>query len=99
MSNTGKYGHLKKEFGGMLKPLGTYLEKQGYEPNTIRQFKNYTAYFLNWQKRQKPGEVSYNDLLFYIDDCREQGDSTKLINRKLAAIRKYYDYLQSKGEA
>ena len=99
MSNTGKYRDLKREFGGMLKPFGAYLEKQGYEANTTRQFKNYTAYFLNWQKRQKPGEASYNDLLVYIDDCREQGDSTKLINRKLAAIRKYYDYLQSKGEA
>jgi integrase/recombinase XerD len=99
MSYTGKYSDLKREFGGMLKPFGAYLEKQGYEANTIRQFKNYTAYFLNWQKRQKPGEASYNDLLVYIDDCREQGDSTKLTNRKLAAIRKYYDYLQSKGEA
>lgn len=98
MSNTSKYKHLKEKFSGILKQLGTYLKKQGYEENTIRQFKNYTAYFLNWQKLQKLEKVSYNDLLVYIEHCRDQGDSTKLINRKLAAIRRYYGYLQSKGE-
>jgi integrase/recombinase XerD len=97
MNNAGKYKHLKTEFSGILKLFEPYLIKQGYEANSIRQFKNYTAYFLNWQKLQKLEPVSYNDLLAYIDYCREQSDSTKLINRKLAAIRRYYEYLQSKG--
>jgi integrase/recombinase XerD len=38
-------------------------------------------------------------LLIYIDYCSLQNDSTRLINRKLAAIRKYYEYLQHKGSA
>ena len=97
-SNASKYKHLKEKFNGILQQLEPYLKKQNYEPNTIRQFKNYTACFLNWQKLQKLEQVSYNDLLIYIDYCREKGDSLKLTNRKLSAIRKYYEYLQSKGE-
>ena len=98
MSNASKYSHLKKKFTGILQQLETYLKKQNYEANTIRQFKNYTACFLDWQQSQKLEQISYNDLLIYIDYCREKGDSLKLTNRKLSAIRKYYEYLQSKGE-
>lgn len=99
MSNTGKYRQLKKKFTGILHQLGTYLEKQNYEANTLRQFKNYTACFLDWKQGWKLEQVTYNDLLIYIDYCMKKGDSTKLTNRKLAAIRKYYEYLQSKGKA
>lgn len=53
---------------------------------------------MDWQQSRKLEQVTYNDLLIYIDYYSEKGDSTKLINRKLAAIRKYYEYLQSKGE-
>lgn len=98
MSNAGKYSHLKKKFTGILQQLDTYLKKQTYEANTIRQFKNYTTCFLDWQQSRNLEQVTYNDLLVFIDYCSEKGDSTKLINRKLAAIRKYYEYLQSKGE-
>ena len=99
MSNANKYNHLKEKFTGTLQQLETYLKKQNYEANTIWQFKNYTACFLDWQQSQKLEQISYNDLLIYIDYCREKGDSLKLTNRKLSAIRKYYEYLQSKGEA
>ncbi len=98
MARTSKYNHLKKKFTEILQQLETYLKKQNYEANTIRQFKNYTAYFLDWQQSQTLEQVSYNDLLIYIDYCREKGDSLKLTNRKLSAIRKYYEFLQSKGE-
>jgi integrase/recombinase XerD len=99
MRGTGRYDQLKKKFTGILKKFGAYLEKQSYRANTIGQFKNYTAFFLNWQQGHKLDKVSYNDLLIYIDYCREKGDSTRLIDRKLASIRKYYEYLQSKGQA
>jgi integrase/recombinase XerD len=99
MSNASKYNHLKEKFTKNLQQLEPYLNKQGYEPNTIRQFKNYTAYFLDWKQNHKLEQISYNDLLVYIDYCRDKGDSLKLANRKLSAIRKYYEYLQSKGEA
>ena len=99
MGNTGKYGQPKKKFAKTLRQMEPYLNGQGYEPDTVRQYMNYTACFLDWEQKHKLEQTSYNDLLVYIDCCREQGDSTKLTNRKLAAVRKYYEYLQSKGEA
>jgi integrase/recombinase XerD len=99
MRGTGKYDQLKKKFAGLLQRLGPYLEKQNYQANTIEQFRNYTAFFLDWQQGQKLEQITYNDLLVFIDYCMEKGDSTKLINRKLAATRKYHEYLQSKGQA
>jgi integrase/recombinase XerD len=99
MRGTGKYDQLKKKYTAILKKFGAHLEKQSYRANTIEQFRNYTAFFLDWQQGQKLEQITYNDLLVFIDYCMEKGDSTKLINRKLAATRKYYEYLQSKGQA
>jgi integrase/recombinase XerD len=101
MGLSGKYGQLKKKYSGILKGFEKYLQKRGYELNTMRQFKNYTAFFLDWKEKKsiEESQVTYNDLLVYIDYCRQQENSTKLVNRKLASIRKYYEYLQSKGEA
>jgi integrase/recombinase XerD len=94
MKSPGKYGQLKKKYSRILGAFKKYLEKQGYEANTTRQFSNYTAYFFNWKEKVRLDQVDYNDLLTFIDQCRSDGDSTKLINRKLGAIRKYYEYLQ-----
>jgi integrase/recombinase XerD len=94
MKSPGKYGQLKKKYGRILGDFKKHLEKQGYEENTTRQFINYTAYFFNWKEKVRLDQVDYNDLLTFIDQCRSGGDSTRLINRKLGAIRKYYEYLQ-----
>lgn len=99
MAKTSKYSHLKKKFTGILQQLEAYMEKQNYKASTIRQFKNYAACFLDWKQGKKPEQITYNDLLVFIDYCRDKGDSPALTNRKLAAIRKYYEYLQSKGKA
>ena len=42
-------------------------------------------------------QVRYTDLLQYIDHCRKKGNTTRLINRKLTAVHKYYRYLQREG--
>ena len=99
MRKVSEYSQFKKKYTKPLQELETYLKKQDYEINTIRQFKNYTAYFFNWRDNNGLEQINYNDLLVYIVYCREQGNSTKLINRKLASIRKYYEHLQSNGEA
>ena len=54
-----------------------------------------------WLQDQQVKEtaVTYNDLMAFIDHSATEGDSNVLINRKLAAIRKYYEYLQYNGEA
>jgi integrase/recombinase XerD len=94
MKKQSKYSQLKRKYNMILDGFSKHLEKQGYEPNTIRQFTNYTAYFFNWKDRQGLSLVQYIDLLTFIGQCRSDGGSTKLINRKLSAIRKYYEYLQ-----
>jgi integrase/recombinase XerD len=99
MRPPNEYSRLKGKYPKPLQKLENYLKKQGYETSTIRQFKNYTAYFFNWKEKKGLDQISYNDLLVYIDFCREQDNSSKLINRKLLAVRKYYEYLQFNGEA
>jgi integrase/recombinase XerD len=42
----------------------------------------------------EPNETTYNDLLNFIDCCKLEGKSIKLINRKLCSIRNYYDFLK-----
>ncbi|MBN2661131.1 MAG: tyrosine-type recombinase/integrase [Tannerellaceae bacterium] len=94
MKRQNKYHQLKRKYGGILGPFEKNLAKHGYEANTIRQMINYTAYFFNWKDQQGIAQAQYNDLLSFIEHCRADGDSTKLINRKLLSIRKYYEYLQ-----
>jgi integrase/recombinase XerD len=78
-----------------------WLIKRNYAKDTIRADTNYTATFLSWAKQNQTQvtEITYNDLLTYIDHTTAQGDSKTLINRKLSAIRKYYNYLIDKGKA
>ena len=77
-----------------------YLEKQHYASSSIAGFINYTSdFFFYLSERFLPEkEVRYADLLQYIDHCRRQGNTPRLINRKLAAVRKYYSYLQQQGK-
>ena len=60
---------------------------------------NYTLDFLFYMSERLLPEkqVRYTDLLQYIDHCRKKGNTTRLINRKLTAVRKYYRYLQREG--
>jgi integrase/recombinase XerD len=98
MKPPNKYKQLKEKHKPKLSRLEKYLQKQDYEENTRRQYLNYTACFLEWLK-QNETQVSYSDLLSFINHSKSQGDSTRLVNRKLSSIRKYYEYLQHNGIA
>ena len=95
MSSVSKYRQLKRKYGEILLGFESYLQKQRYEANTIRQFINYLAFFWEWKTRLKLYQVEYSDLLSFIAFCQREGDHPRLINRRLSAIRKYYSYLQS----
>ncbi len=84
-----------------LKGFKTWLEEQRNEQSSIRQKLNYTGYFLRWMEGEglTEPETTYNDLLVFIDSCRMENKSKKHINTMLRAIRNYYDYLKSTGEA
>ncbi len=99
--NTSKYKGERKAYKEETSDFTTYLQKRNYAKDTIRADTNYTASFLAWATGQQTPitEVTYNDLLSYIDHCTTQSDSKTLLNRKLSAIRKYYDYLLYQGKA
>jgi integrase/recombinase XerD len=98
---TSKYHHLRKKCVTQLSDFIAWLQKSQFAKDTIRSDSNYTLTYLAWLQDQhiKETEVTYNDLLAFIDHSTTEGDSNVLINRKLSAIRKYYDYLQYKGKA
>ena len=101
MKPKSKYYYLKQEFKTELKSLESFLNKQDYNENTVRQYLNYTVCFLEWMKENNLTEkqIKYPELLSYINHCKENNDSTRLINRKLASIRKYYEHLELEGKA
>lgn len=85
-----------KEVQEQLKGFKDYLKGLNNSNNTIRQKSNYVGFFLNWlgSEKLKPEETRYNDLLNFIDCCKLENDSTKLISSKLRSIRNYYEYLK-----
>lgn len=93
MSNKPKYS-FNSAIEDKLKNFKTHLQKQHRNENTIRQLTNYTGYYLNWLESEnlQLRDARYNDILNFIDYCREVGKSKRHINRILAAIREYYKF-------
>ena len=79
-----KYKHLRKKCVTQLSGFIEWLQKRQYAKDTIRADSNYTLTFLAWSQDQglKETEVTYNDLLAFIDHSTTQGDSKTLLNRK-----------------
>ena len=101
MKPKSEYHRLKEKYKAELKSFEKFLGKQNYNENTIRQYLNYTVCFLEWMKEnsQTASQINYSELLQYINHCKNKNNSTRLINRKLASIRKYYEYLELEGKA
>lgn len=72
-----------------------YLQEKRFAKDTIKPYMNYAAYFLSWleQNRLTPEKTTYNHILQFIECCKEDNKSSKLINRILSAIRHYYGHL------
>ena len=84
----------EKKLLANLSELGTnYLSS-----SSVRAFINYTSDFLFYLRKNFLSEekVRRTDIHYYIAKCKELGDSPKLINRKVASVRKYYSYLQKR---
>jgi integrase/recombinase XerD len=100
MKPKSEYHYLKERYKSKIQGLEKFLSKEEYNENTTRQYLNYTACFLQWmkEKNQTENQIEYPELLQYINHCKDKNDSTRLINRKLASIRKYYEYLELEGK-
>jgi integrase/recombinase XerD len=95
MSKRQEYS-FSKAIENELKGFKNQLQELGRDKNTIRQKTNYAGYFLTWLENEhlQPEETRYNDLLNFIDYCKQEENSKKHINSKLRSIRNYYQYLQ-----
>jgi len=98
MSKKPEYS-FNKAIESKLKGFKSYLQELGQDTNTIRQKSNYAGYFLNWLENEnlQPNETRYNDILNFIDYCKLEGNSKKLINSKLRSIRNFYEYLKEQN--
>ena len=64
------------------KRFTTYLEEKRFAKGTIKAYTNYAAYFINWLEKERlsPETTTYNNILKFINYCREDNKSTGLIN-------------------
>jgi integrase/recombinase XerD len=87
------------EINSLLKGFKTYLQELENGENTIRQKSNYAGYFLKWLESEhlQPKDARYNDLLNFIDYCKLENNSNKLINSKLRSVRNFYEYLKKQN--
>jgi integrase/recombinase XerD len=99
LMNRSKYQKQKDLFGKKLLASLSRLGTESYSPSTIRSYVNYTSDFLFYLKKKYLSEtqVRRTDVYSYINHCKAEGNSPKLINRKIAVVRKYYSYLHRKG--
>ena len=96
--NRSKYREQKYLFEKKLLANLSELGTKSPSPSSVKAFINYLSDFLFYLRKNFLSEekVRRTDIHGYISRCKEQGDSPKLINRKVAAVRKYYSYLQKR---
>ena len=83
-----------------LENFVTYLRNKGYRLNTYNGRKNTLNRYLIWLKAEeiKPEQVTYNNLLGYIQKLQAQNLHKRTINDTLTTIRHYYNMLQSNNQ-
>jgi site-specific recombinase XerD len=75
-----------------------YLQQKKCSPATIRTYKKYLDYFMEWLvKEELDAEVlTYNDLLDYIRYLQDNGKRKGSIAMQVSVVRHYLNYLISK---
>jgi integrase/recombinase XerD len=78
----------------------TYLQEKGFAKATVYQHCRYVLQFLGWLQKEQinPSDCSYNDLLSWIDQLKQSGDSIKLVNRKLLSVRHWFSFFQLRNK-
>lgn len=84
----------------LLSEFEKYLYAIGQRMNSVQSNRIPIRLFLEWLESQQINylEVSYNDLLAYVDHAKNQGNVVRTINTKLTAIRHFFDYLQQEKQ-
>jgi integrase/recombinase XerD len=88
--------HFEESINDQLTGFKKWLKKKNYSQSTTKQKSNYTGLFLAWLESEnlQTAEVTYKDMLSFIDYCHLKSLSPKQINTMLLSVRNYYEYLK-----
>lgn len=87
----------------MKQAENTYLEKfkewlllKGHTSKTAESFGNTAGRFLQWLEEQniEAENVSYNDVLAYINHCRSRGNKARTLQVITGVLKHFYNHLQ-----
>ena len=80
-----------------MESFSKYLQKKELSVNTILVHKQYVTIFFNWLQKEgiTVNEARYSNILDFVNYCRNEGRSTRNINRILCSVRYYYNYLST----
>lgn len=78
-----------------MKDFRKYLQNQGYKISTTTGYVSGAGLFLKWCKGKKinPNEVTYTQVLNYLESVRQTTQNDRTISSKIQAVRMYYNYL------
>src|SRR5665213_1626734 len=78
----------------------TYLQDDGFKPETVYQHCKYASYFLAWLAEASLAieQLTYTEILDFADWLKQDGKNINLINRIMLAVRYYFTYLQYEGQ-
>ena len=77
-----------------------WLTLKGYSSATVGTILRQTTDFLTWAGGlglPEPAELSYNDLMQYVQTCQQRGVAQKTIAHYVSDLRKLFDFLISEG--
>jgi len=79
----------------------TYRHEAGYSPTSMRVQDSHLRGFYTWCHGQDIlyHQITYNQLLGFVDNERSRGISPRTIARKMNSIRIFFDYLINRGIA
>ena len=95
-NQTTFFSSIEKE--EVLNDFENYLRAEGQRLNTINGNVNIVKRFLNWlsEEQIKLLTTNYNDLLAYVNHCKENKNTARTINSNLVAVKHFYNFLQQK---
>ena len=83
-----------------MKSFKTYLYEHRLRDSTVNGHVQNVGYFLQWVESnglQEPENVSYTDLLNYVQYEQQRNKDVATINLRISSISKYFEFLKTEG--
>lgn len=77
--------------------LRTYLERK-YRPATVKVYHFEIEHYLAWMGAEVAPRATYSEVMQYLEYLRSRYDNPATLNRILATIKQYYQYLIDTGQ-